>query len=97
MIVVQHHFSIKDEFLENVERDLPGAFSNLSKFPGFRNARFMKPLMGKTVIMMTEWDSIGDFNQWYESEEFKKSLLRSVPDQYMESEPVVSMHEVYAP
>lgn len=97
MIVVQHHFFVKDPFIDSVQRDLPRAFNNMSKFPGFMRARFMKPLMGRSIIMMTEWDTIEDFNQWNESEEFKKSVLRSVPDHAMESEPVVSMHEVYAP
>jgi heme-degrading monooxygenase HmoA len=41
--------------------------------PGFQAFRFLKPLKGNTYVVLTQWRSAEDYENWKDSEQFKQA------------------------
>ncbi|PAV29280.1 antibiotic biosynthesis monooxygenase [Virgibacillus profundi] len=47
--------------------------NEVDMMPGFQAFRLLKPLKGNTYVVFTQWASVADFENWKNSDQFKKS------------------------
>ncbi|OZU87939.1 antibiotic biosynthesis monooxygenase [Virgibacillus indicus] len=47
--------------------------NEMDMMPGFQAFRLLRPLKGNTYVVFTQWASIQDFENWKNSEHFKKA------------------------
>lgn len=96
MIVVQNRIPIKEEYREKFEKMFKERSSHLSETPGFVRNEVMRPVKGNEYIVMTHWDSMEHFQDWMNSDSFKKAHSGdTLPGEAFAGENVISIHEVF--
>lgn len=71
--VMMNNIPATDEGKHILEDNFKKRNNNVDKMPGFQAFRFLKPLKGNTYVVLTQWRSADDFNNWKESEQFKEA------------------------
>ena len=76
--VASNRFGIKPGFEKDFEDMWAGRDSSLADLPGFVNFQLLRrdgssEDDGNTYVSYTTWDSLGAFNNWRESDNFKRS------------------------
>ena len=70
---------------------------SVETMPGFQAFRFLKPTRGNTYVVLTQWTSFKDFENWKNSSEFAdahKKQTAKLPA-YFAERPFVSSYHMY--
>lgn len=96
MIVVENRIPVKKEYWEKFEKLFTQRESHLSKVPGFVSNEVMRPLKGNEYVVMTHWDTMEHFQNWMNSDAFKKAHSGdSLPKEAFDGENQIAIHEVF--
>ncbi|MEC5423680.1 antibiotic biosynthesis monooxygenase [Virgibacillus sp. C22-A2] len=71
--VVMNNIPVTDDGRAAFEDRFKQRQNDVDMMPGFQAVRFLKPDKGNTYVVVTQWASAQDFENWKNSEEFKKS------------------------
>ena len=96
MIVVENRIPVKKEYHEKFEKLFVERESHLKGMPGFVRNEVMRPIKGEEYIVMTHWESMEHFQNWVNSDAFKKAHSGSnLPKEAFAGENVLAIHEVF--
>ena len=75
MLAVINQLAVKAEWLDKIEASFLENIADLENEPGFAGFRFLKPLDPdkNACIVETYWQDSAAFENWKQSEHFKKS------------------------
>ena len=78
MFVVMNRISVKPDFAEQFEERFRTRAGEVDKMPGFIRNQVLRPAApNEPYIVLTTWQSRQDFDNWVNSEAFKKGHSRS--------------------
>lgn len=65
--------------------------------PGFQAFRFLRPKKGNTYVVMTQWKTVSDFENWKDSEQFKQAHKKqsTKPPAYFADRPFITSYHMY--
>ncbi|MCL4332485.1 MAG: antibiotic biosynthesis monooxygenase [Candidatus Thermoplasmatota archaeon] len=96
MIVVMNHIKVKKEYATAFEEGFKEREHLVDNFPGFISNMIMRPVKDESYIVMTQWESMGHFESWTSSEEFKKAHSRSSLPKEAFVDSYLTIHEVFS-
>lgn len=67
--VMMDHIPVTSETQPIFENTLPQMRSSVIKAPGFQALRFLKPRRGNQYVIVTQWHTKGDYENWFENEQ----------------------------
>ncbi|GAB3790115.1 antibiotic biosynthesis monooxygenase family protein [Virgibacillus kimchii] len=70
--------------------------NKVEDMPGFQAFRFLRPKKGNTYVVMTQWNSVSDFENWKESDQFKKAHKdqSTKPPAYFADKPFITTYHM---
>ncbi|SFA81692.1 Heme-degrading monooxygenase HmoA [Lentibacillus halodurans] len=71
--VVMNNIPVADEGKATFEDKFKQRQQNVESMPGFQAFRLLRPKKGNTYIVMTQWASKADFENWKKSDQFKQA------------------------
>ncbi len=71
--VVMNNIPVVEDGQASFEARFKEREHDVDMMPGFQAFRFLKPRKGNTYVVFTQWQSVQDFENWKNSEQFKKS------------------------
>ncbi|CDQ40697.1 hypothetical protein GCM10007111_34060 [Virgibacillus kapii] len=71
--VVMNNIPVTEEGQPVFEDRFKNRKHDVEMMPGFQAFRLLKPKKGNTYIVFTQWRSVQDFDNWKNSDAFKKS------------------------
>lgn len=71
--VVMNNIPVADDGKATFEDKFKQRQQNVDAMPGFQALRLLRPKKGNTYVVMTQWASEADFENWKNSDEFKKA------------------------
>ena len=74
MIVVENRIHVKNEYREKFEKLFAERKSHLDQTPGFVRNEVLRPVKGDEYVVMTHWESMERFQNWMNSDAFKKLI-----------------------
>ncbi len=96
MIVVENRIPIKDEYKAQFEKVFSESESHLKETPGFVSNEVMRPVKGNEYIVMTHWETMEDFQNWMNSDAFKKAHTgNELPKEAFAGQNEIAIHEVF--
>lgn len=96
MIVIQNRIPIKEEYKAQFEKVFSETESHLKETPGFVRNEVLRPVKGNEYIVMTHWETMEDFQNWMNSDAFKKAHTgNELPKEAFDGENQIAMHEVF--
>lgn len=96
MIVVENRIPVKEEYRAKFEKLFTERPSHLSGLPGFVRNEVMRPVKGNEYIVMTHWETLEDFQNWMNSDAFRKAHSgESLPKEAFDGENQIAIHEVF--
>lgn len=94
MIVVQNRIPVaegqEEAFLDRF-RTRKGLVDSQ---PGFIRNLVLRPVKGEHFIVLTFWETIGDFRAWTESDAFREAHSRVTPQAMFRGHSELEIHEV---
>lgn len=71
--------------------------NTIEHMPGFQAFRFLRPLKGDTYVVLTQWRSSEDFDQWKQTEQFQEltKIQEIKKSAYFPSRPFTSTYHMY--
>ncbi|RLL45024.1 antibiotic biosynthesis monooxygenase [Oceanobacillus piezotolerans] len=71
--VVMNNIPVTDDARAVFEDRFKARRSDVDSMPGFQAFRFLRPLKGNHYVVLTQWNSASDFDNWKNSETFQKA------------------------
>lgn len=71
--VVMNNIPVADEGKALFEDKFKHRGQNVESMPGFQAFRLLRPKKGNTYVVMTQWSSKADFENWKNSDQFKQA------------------------
>src|SRR5699024_9547160 len=71
--VVMNNIPVADDGMEIFEDKFKQSKQNVESMPGFQAFRLLRPKKGNTYVVMTQWGSEADFENWKNSNQFKQA------------------------
>ena len=96
MIVVENRIPVKNEYREKFEKLFKERESHLNETPGFVRNEVLRPIKGDEYVVMTHWESMEHFQNWMNSDAFRKAHSGdNLPKEAFAGENVIAIHEVF--
>lgn len=95
-IVVQNRIRIAKGWEEEFEKRWVGRKFLLSRLPGFIRNEVLRPVKGGFYVVKTYWETMGDFERWTESEEFRKAHENPPPKEAFDGPNEFEVHELFS-
>ena len=80
MYVAINYISCTDQYKERFEFLFGSRVGAIDRMPGFRNMQVLKPTDNSEYLIISHWDSEGDFQKWTGSAEFLEGHRRGFED-----------------
>lgn len=93
--VVMNHLPISEDSSPAFEYRMKHSDSGIEKMEGFQAWRFLRQEKSSKYVVLTQWKSFADFENWKNSDQFKKahdSQQAKQPSYFMERPFVISGH-----
>ncbi|WP_164669558.1 antibiotic biosynthesis monooxygenase family protein [Virgibacillus doumboii] len=71
--VVMNNISVTEDGTETFEERFKLRQQNVDSMPGFQAFRLLRPKSGNTYVVLTQWATETDFENWKNSDQFKKA------------------------
>ncbi|MBY7143053.1 antibiotic biosynthesis monooxygenase [Virgibacillus sp. NKC19-3] len=97
--VVMNNIPVTDDGKAIFEDRFKNRQNVADKMPGFQAFRFLRPMKGNTYVVLTQWKSEKDFENWKNSEAFKKAHQgqASKPPAYFPNKPFITTYHMHEP
>ena len=98
MFVVMNRISVNSEYAGQFEERFRARAGEVDKMPGFVRNQVLRPVNSEDpYIVMTFWKSRQDFDNWVESDAFRKGHARSgtLPPEAFRGHPKLESFEVF--
>ncbi len=96
MIVVENRIPVRKDYREKFEKLFSERESHLSETPGFVRNEVLRPIKGDEYIVMTHWETMEHFQNWMNSDAFKKAHFGgTLPKEAFVGENTIEIHEVF--
>lgn len=94
--VVMNHIPVTDDGTTKVEERFKQRKSGLDHMPGFQAFRLLRPRKGNTYVVVTQWASEHDFENWKNSSTFKKQHQNQAakPPAYVAAKPFITTYQM---
>jgi heme-degrading monooxygenase HmoA len=94
MIVVTNRIAVAQGQEAAFEKLFEGRAGLVETRPGCRGFQLLRPIQGDYYMVMTWWDTEGDFRAWTESPEFQEAHRNRPPKELFAGPNVFEMHDV---
>ncbi|WP_405103285.1 antibiotic biosynthesis monooxygenase family protein [Oceanobacillus sp. FSL H7-0719] len=95
--IVMNHIPVPEESQPVFEDRFINRQHTVETMPGFQGFRLLKPKRGNTYVVLTQWASVKDFDNWKNSAEFagahKKQTTK--PPAHFSEKPYVTTYLMY--
>ncbi|UJL47583.1 antibiotic biosynthesis monooxygenase [Virgibacillus sp. NKC19-16] len=97
--VVMNNIPVTDDGRAIFEERFKDRQNAVDKLPGFQAFRFLRPTKGDTYVVLTQWRSKADFENWKNSEAFKKAHkgTSTKPPAYFPNKPFITTYHMHDP
>ncbi|WP_100011418.1 antibiotic biosynthesis monooxygenase family protein [Lentibacillus sediminis] len=98
--VVMNNIPVTDEGRKPLEERFRERKGTIEQTPGFQAFRFLRPQKGNTYVVLTQWASANDFENWKNSDQFKKAhkgQQKVKPTAYFPDKPFVTTYHMENP
>lgn len=97
--VVMNNIPVLDDGKAIFEERFKNRQNVADKMPGFQAFRFLRPTKGNTYVVLTQWRSVEDFENWKNSEAFKKAHQGqgTKPPAYFPDKPFITTYHMLDP
>ncbi|MFC2949974.1 antibiotic biosynthesis monooxygenase family protein [Virgibacillus sediminis] len=94
--VVMNNIPVLEDSRDSFEQRFKQRQHGVDSMPGFQAFRFLRPLTGKTYVVMTQWRSKEDFENWKNSDQFKEAHKSqdSKPPAYFADRPFITSYHM---
>lgn len=95
--VVMNNIPVAEDSQPVFEDQFKKRKNTVDTMPGFQAFRFLKPTRGNTYIVLTQWASFADFENWKNSKEFADAHKAQVAKQpaHFSEKPFISKYHMY--
>ena len=94
MIVVMNRITVAEGREADFEKTFAGRDRAVDLMPGFVDLQVLRPMEGRTYVVLTRWKSREAFEQWTQSEAFISAHRKQSPG-LAESRPTLELYEVF--
>ncbi|MGY0692844.1 antibiotic biosynthesis monooxygenase family protein [Virgibacillus sp. FSP13] len=97
--IVMNNIPVTDDGTAMFEERFKQRQSELNKTPGFQAFRLLRPKKGNTYVVLTQWASENDFNNWKNSDSFKKQHQAgpTKPPAFFADKPFITSYHMIDP
>ncbi|GAB3060462.1 antibiotic biosynthesis monooxygenase family protein [Virgibacillus ainsalahensis] len=97
--VVMNNIPVTDDGRPAFEDGFKKRRNAVDQMPGFQAFRFLRPAKGNTYVVFTQWRSVEDFENWKNSEQFKKAHegQGTKPPAYFADRPFITTYHMVEP
>lgn len=97
--VVMNNIPVTDDDKAVFEDRFKKQKAAVDGMPGFQAFRLLRPKKGNKYVVITQWGSITDFENWKGSEQFAKAHKRQTtkPQAYFPNEPFITKYHMHDP
>ena len=95
MIVVMNRITVAEGLEQDFEETFVGRDRAVDQMTGFIDLQVLRPVEGRTYIVMTRWTSREAFDTWTHSATFLSAHKKQQPG-FAESRPVLEIYEVFS-
>lgn len=98
MITVANRIYVAEEYKDEFEKRFHNRAKLVDGMPGFISNQVLRPVNdGDPYIVFTLWESRQDFENWVDSEEFRKGHAQSgtLPNEAFTQSNKLELHEVF--
>ncbi|WP_449354101.1 antibiotic biosynthesis monooxygenase family protein [Virgibacillus natechei] len=95
--VVMNNIPVTEDGGSSFEERFKNRQNATDKMPGFQAFRFLRPLKGNTYVVLTQWRSEEDFENWKNSDAFKKAHQGqgTKPPAYFPDKPFITTYHMH--
>lgn len=95
--VVMNHIPVTEEGRPVFENRLKKRENQIGQLAGLQAFRLLKPTKDNTYMILTQWQSEGDYEAWRETEDYQKSLENQAVKRpaYFASRPYKTTYHMY--
>ena len=94
MVIVMNRIPVAEGREQDFEKTFMERDRAVDRMPGFIDMQVLRPLEGRTYVVLTRWKSREAFRQWTESEAFISAHRKQSPG-LAETRPVLEIYEVF--
>ena len=94
MFVVMNRIPVAEGREQDFEKTFTERDRAVDQMPGFIDMQVLRPLEGRTYVVLSRWKSRQAFQDWTQSEAFI-SAHRKQPPGLVESRPLLETYEVF--
>ena len=94
MIVVMNRIPVAEGREQEFEKTFTERDRAVDHMPGFVDMQVLRPVEGRTYVVLTRWKSRESFKQWTESETFISAHRKQSPGLAAER-PILEIYEVF--
>ncbi|AXI08734.1 antibiotic biosynthesis monooxygenase [Oceanobacillus zhaokaii] len=96
--IVMNNIPVQEEEQPAFEYRFKNRKNAVDAMPGFEAFRLLRPVKGNTYVVLTQWHSSKDFDNWKNSEQFKQAHKNqsTKPAAYFPERPFVTAYQMYA-
>lgn len=94
--VVMNNIPVTEEGTAVFEDRFKQRQQNVESMPGFQAFRLLRPKKGNTYVVLTQWASEDDFENWKNSDQFKKAHKDggTKPPAYFADRPFITSYQM---
>lgn len=94
--VVMNNIPVTEDGGDKVEEQFKQRNSGLSNMTGFQAFRLLRPKKGNTYVVLTQWHSEADFDNWKNSAAFKNQHANQAakPPAYIMDKPFITSYHM---
>ncbi|MBN6204850.1 antibiotic biosynthesis monooxygenase [Ralstonia pickettii] len=95
--IVMNHIPVPEESQPVFENRFVNRQQTVETMPGFQGFRLLKPKRGNTYVVLTQWTSIKDFENWKNSAAFAEAHKKQAakPQAHFSEKPYVATYTMY--
>ncbi|MHB8371861.1 MAG: antibiotic biosynthesis monooxygenase family protein [Thermoplasmataceae archaeon] len=94
MIIVQNHIPVDPEMSKDFEERFSNTNENMKHRKGFIKNEILRPVKADSYVVLTYWQTMEDFREWADSDDFKKAHSRKPTPGMITGESKLTIHEV---
>lgn len=94
MVIVMNRITVAEGREQDFEKTFMERDRAVDRMPGFVEMQVLRPVEGRTYVVLTRWKSRESFQQWTESEAFISAHRKQSPG-LAETRPTLEIYEVF--
>lgn len=94
MIAITNRLPVKDGMADEVVERFSGSQGSVQNFPGFISMEVLRSDEATEVLVITRWESRGDFDAWVKSEAFQEAHRQGNGGDLLAGHPQMDSYEV---